>query len=167
MKTGKLALGVGALAIALAAVAGGIALADSHRNAHEHEHGTEARLTLDHGKKWGTDAPLREGMSRIRGIVEPQLDAVHERKLTRAQYRQMAHDIEAEVAYIVGNCKLDPQADAVLHVIVAGLGEGIEALADDSSGGRPEAGVAKVVAALDDYGTYFDHPGWQPIRTGH
>lgn len=166
MRTGKLALSAGVLAVALA-TSGGTALAEEHRHAGGYEHDAAARLALDHGKKWGTDAPLREGMSRIRGIVEPQLDAVHERKLTQAQYRQMARDIEGEIAYIVDNCKLDPRADAVLHSVIAELGEGVEALANGSDEHRPEAGVARVVRALDDYGTYFDHPGWKPIRSGH
>lgn len=166
MKTGKLAFGAGVLTVALAS-SGGTTLAEEPRHAGRHEHDTVARLALDHGKKWDTDAPLREGMSRIRGIVEPQLDAVHERKLTRAQYRQMARDIEGEIAYIVDNCKLDPRADAVLHSVIAELGEGVEALANESNEHRPEAGVARVVRALDDYGTYFDHPGWKPIRSGH
>jgi len=166
MKTGKLALGAGVLAVALA-TSGGTAFAEEHRHAGGHEHDAAAWLALDHGRKWDTDASLREGMSRIRGIVEPRLDAVNERKLTHAQYRQMARGIEGEIAYIVDNCKLDPRADAVLHSVIAELGEGVEALANESDEHRPEAGVARIVRTLDDYGTYFDHPGWKPIRSGH
>lgn len=30
-------------------------------------------------------------------------------------------------------------------------------------GGDPEAGAVKVVEALDAYGDYFEHPGWQKL----
>jgi hypothetical protein len=136
-------------------------------DAHGHDHGALPKLTLNKGKQWSTDAPLREGMTKIRGIVEPQLKQVHAGKMDAAGYARTAADIEAQVGYIVGNCKLDPDADAVLHLIIAEVGEGIDAMRAKDGGARAEQGMVKVVAALNSYGKYFDHPGWKSIRTGH
>src|SRR5689334_18104125 len=81
-----------------------------------HDHGAAAphKLTLNQGRKWATDEPLRAGMGRIRGLVAPQLRAAHGGKLTPAQYRELATQVESEVGGIVANCKLEPKADAML-----------------------------------------------------
>ncbi|MGE5128326.1 MAG: hypothetical protein ACM3IK_01745 [Sphingomonadaceae bacterium] len=151
-----------ALLGALALVPAATTLADTH----PHEHDATPRLSLDHGRQWATDAPLRQGMTRIRGIVEPQLGQVLAGSLDGAAYARMASDIEAQLAYIVGNCKLAPDADAVLHAIIAQIGEGIAAMQADG-GTHGQQGVANVVVALNDYGEYFAHPGWQPVRGEH
>jgi hypothetical protein len=79
-------------------------------------------MTLNQGRKWATDEPLRAGMGRIRGLVEPQLGAAHAGKLTPAQYRELATQVENEVGGIVANCKLEPKADAMLHLVIADIG---------------------------------------------
>lgn len=150
--------------LALGAATAGPAFA---ADAHSHGHGALPNLTLNKGKQWGTDAPLREGMTKIRGIVEPQLKQVHAGKMDAAGYARTATDVEAQVGDIVENCKLDPDADAVLHVIIAELGEGIDAMKAKGDDARAEEGMVKVVTALNNYGKYFNHPGWKSIRTGH
>jgi hypothetical protein len=45
--------------------------------AHDHNAAALHEATLDQGRKWATDAPLRDGMDRIRARVEPQLAAAH------------------------------------------------------------------------------------------
>ena len=154
--------------LAAAIVSGALALVPAAARAevqqHDHGHGTAPQLTLDHGKRWATDAPLREGMTRIRAVVEPRLEQVHAGGIDRATYSQMAGAIEAQLAYIVGNCKLEPEADAVLHVIIGGVGEGVDAM---KSGAHAAQGAQQIVAALDNYGRYFEHPGWKPILAGH
>jgi hypothetical protein len=110
---------------------------------------------------------LRNGMNRIRGLVEPQLGAAHAGKLTAAQYRELATQVESEVGTIVANCKLEPRADAMLHLVIADLGEGTDAMAGRNAKLRPAQGLAKVALALNEYGGHFDHPGFQPIRNIH
>ncbi len=63
---------------------------------HDHHTAAPHKLTLNQGQKWATDAPLRTGMSRIRGLVEPQLDAAHAGKLTPAQYRELDRQGKAD-----------------------------------------------------------------------
>ena len=53
----------------------GPALAADH--AHEHEGHGAATPVLNHGQKWPTDAPLRQGMASIRSALLPQLPAIH------------------------------------------------------------------------------------------
>jgi hypothetical protein len=63
---------------------------------------------------------------------------------------------------MVANCKLDPEADANLHIILEQILEGAEALQGKEKK-NPRAGANRVVAALNDYGKYFDHPGWKKL----
>ncbi|MBL8287642.1 MAG: hypothetical protein JNL85_06650 [Rubrivivax sp.] len=152
-----------ALIAALPLVAGGAAWAQ----AHSHEAAAPVKLGLDHGRKWATDAPLREGMGRIRALVEPQLAPAHAGKLSPAQYAALAGRVETEVAGIVANCKLKPEADAVLHVVIGEIGAGTEAMAGKNAAQRPALGLVQVAKAVNDYAGHFDHPGFKPIRNVH
>jgi hypothetical protein len=71
--------------------------------------------------------------------------------------------VTTQVAFIVANCKLAPAADAVLHVIVADLVAGADAMEGKVKGTAPRAGFVNVVQALDTYAKYFDHPNWQVL----
>jgi hypothetical protein len=150
---------------ALAAALSGPVLAQTA--AHGHDPALPQQLTLDQGRKWTTDAPLRQGMDRIRGMVEPALEAAHEGRLGTAKYPPLAKRIEAEVGGIVANCKLEPKADAVLHLVIADLLAGTDAMAGKNAKVRPAEGLVKVVHALNAYGSHFDHPGFKPIRETH
>ncbi len=135
--------------------------------AHEHESAMPARLALNQGRKWGTDEALRAGMERIRKLVEPKIDAAHRGKLTPAQYAALAGQIETEVGGIVANCKLEPKADAMLHLVIGELGAGTDALAGKKPKQRPEQGLVQVATAVNHYGKYFDHPSFKPLNVGH
>ncbi len=135
--------------------------------AHDHAAAAPHNLALNQGRKWATDEPLRAGMGRIRGVVEPQLGAAHAGKLTPAQYREVATKIEAEVGGIVANCKLEPKADAMLHLVIADIGAGTGTMAGKDSKSRPALGLVRVAQAVNQYGSHFDHPGFTPIRNLH
>jgi hypothetical protein len=132
--------------------------------AHSHDAATPHQLTLNQGQKWGTDEALRNGMARIRGLVEPRLGDAHAGKLTAAQYRELATQVETEVGGIVANCKLEPHADAMLHLVIADLGEGTDAMGGKTAKLPPAKGLVKVALAVNEYGSHFDHPGFKPIR---
>lgn len=102
--------------------------------------------SLNQGQLWPTDAPLRQGMSAIRDALEgpAQGDA------------DLAGAIEAQLEYIVANCRLPEDADAQLHLVLARLYEATDRLrAGDGVAGRAEA-----AEALGAYAAAFDHPGW-------
>ena len=134
---------------------------------HDHSAATPHKLTLNQGRKWATDEPLRVGMGRIRGLVEPQLGAAHAGKLTPGQYREVATQVETEVGGIVANCRLEPKADAMLHLVIADIGTGTDTMAGKDAKTRPALGLVKVAQAVNQYGSHFDHPGFKPIRSIH
>ena len=166
MKTpNRTSLTAAVAAVAMAAALSAPALAQTAT----HDHGAAAphKLTLNQGRKWTTDEPLRAGMGRIRGLVEPQLGAAHAGKLTSAQYRELATQVETEVGGIVANCKLEPKADGMLHLVIADIGAGTDAMAGKDAQTRPALGLVKVAQAVNQYGSHFDHPGFKPIRNVH
>ena len=153
--------------IAIAAAAMVLALgrpALSQTAAHDHGAAAPHELTLNQGRKWATDAPLRAGMARIRGLVEPRIGAAHAGKLTPVQYRELATQVETEVGGIVANCKLEPKADAMLHLVIADIGAGTDSMAGKNAAAAPAAGLMQVARAVNRYGSHFDDPGFTPIR---
>jgi hypothetical protein len=127
-----------------------------HQHAHEHQHepSTKSALTLNQGKKWETDAPLREGMASIRRIAGSAAE-----KPTPEANQRAAKQMNDEIQKIFKNCKLNAKADAMLHLILADLMGSIASL-NDPKGASGES-YAKIGKALDHYGQYFDHPGWE------
>ena len=120
---------------------------------HDHGHAAgEAKLVLNQGKKWPTDAPLRQGMENIRAALGGGM-----------KYGALAKKVNAEVAGIVQNCKLPPEADAQLHIVVAELIAGAEAMEGKEKGVARRDGAVRVIKALNAYGEYFDHAGWNRL----
>jgi len=129
-----------------------------HDHAHEHEAHATAGLTLNDGARWATDEPLRIGMQRIRDAAAPAIDAgAH--SLSADAARVLAAAVREQVNFLVANCKLEPKADAVLHVLIAELLGGAEALERDP---HAEGGLPRIERALLQYPEYFEHAGWTP-----
>lgn len=133
--------------------------------AHSHDAPSAHKIALNQGQKWSTDEALRAGMGRIRSLVEPQLSAAQAGKLTPTQYRELATQVETEVGAIVANCKLEPKADAMLHLVIADITTGTGTMAGKEAHARPALGLVKVAEAVNAYGSHFDHPGFKPIRS--
>lgn len=146
--------------LAAALIATMSASAFASENAHSHDGHQVVKLSLNKGQKWQTDEPLRQGMGNMRSAVAQSLPLIHGGKLDAHGYQALATKLEGEIAYVVTNCKLDKHADEQLHGVLAVLTEGIDAL----RGQAPEDGAVKVVTALNEYGKYFDHPGWKPLE---
>lgn len=151
------------LALALASPLAALAAADAH------DHGKSAphQLELNAGKKWGTDEALRQAMSTIHGSISKTLPAAHSGKASAADYDAFGNAVTAQVSYMVENCKLDPKADAQLHLIVAELMEGAETAQGKQGEKKRAAGVAQVAKAANAYGKHFDHAGWRSIPMPH
>lgn len=130
---------------------------------HDHDHATAAAKPLPAGKRWATDAPLREGMTQVRRAFEPKLRGIHRSTLPTEDYQALAATTEVQIANIVSNCKLEPDADAALHGVLAKMSEGMAAMAGKSAT-KPRDGAILVLAALDEYGRSFNHPGWKPMH---
>lgn len=130
-----------------------------------HQHGSigEAKLVLDHGRKWQTDAPLRQGMENIRAALAAEREAIHAGKAGAERYDALAGKVAGEVTYIVQNCKLPEDADAQLHLVIAEILEGTEAMQGKAPGVTRRAGAERVANTLDRYASFFDHPGWEKL----
>jgi hypothetical protein len=131
----------------------------------EHGHGQHgmSELALNDGMRWATDAPLRQGLERIRDGVAPIVAASTARPLTMDEATALSSAIKDQVQFLVENCKLEPRADAALHVLLNDFLQGADALAADPAS---KAGLEYVVNALNLYPQYFDHHGWRPLAEG-
>lgn len=134
---------------------------------HDHGDGAAPAIELNAGKKWATDDALRQGMSAIRTLAAKALPDAHAGKLKPAAYDALAKDINSHIAYIVGNCKLDPKADAQLHIVIGELAGGIDTMKGKQPGQARAMGVVNVSQTLNTYGKYFNHPGWRAIKLPH
>ena len=112
----------------------------------------EASLVLDQGRKWQTDAPLREGMAKIRAALEKG-----------AEHGALAGAVKGEVGLIVQNCRLEPAADAQLHLVLIQVMAGAEAMEGKVEGESRHAGGQRIARALNAYGKHFYHPGWRDL----
>ena len=131
---------------------------------HTHGPGTGVHgLTLNAGQKWATDEHLRKAMGKIRDGMNPAIQAIHRGTLAAAKYAALAKLASDEVAYMVANCKLEPEVDAQLHVLIAEILEGADAMAGKSKQVTRRQGAVKVIGALENYGTYFNDPNWKPL----
>lgn len=141
----------------------------SAHSATGHEHGsTETQqLQLNAGKKWGTDAPLRQAMTAIHQSATKILPTAHAGKATVEDYDAFGRAISAQVAFMVESCKLPSDADAQLHLIVAELMAGAETAQGKQGDADRAAGVVKVAQASNAYGKYFNHSGWKSIKLPH
>lgn len=151
------------LALALVATFAAPAFASSHDHAH-HPHGAEAvQLHLNDGKQWQTDTPLREQMDALATTVRSYVPAIHANKMSKADYKALAGKIDSTIAGIVKNCSLQPEADAMLHLVIAKLASASDAMKSGKASAK--AGAAHQAAmALNNYGQFFDHPGWSAIQ---
>lgn len=129
---------------------------DEHA-AHAHDHADAGALTLDGDKRWETDAPLRRGMLEIRVASAMLTPAYGARQLSAAQGQQLGEALRGSVATMIAQCQLAPAADANLHVILGRILAAASALETDP---LSDEGIPAVAAALDDYGHFFNHPGW-------
>ena len=156
------------LAASIISALAGLTGAGNAFAADDHDHGSAAAtLQLNAGSKWETDAPLQQGMLKIRAAIEDKLPAVHGGKFSNAQYQALGGAVEQQITYIVENCKLVPEADAVLHGVIAELVDGVDVVTGKKAVSDRSQGVVHLVRALDNYGTYFAHPGWAPVNAGH
>ncbi len=128
----------------------------------QHQAADHMQLTLDHGRKWATDKPLRDGMVQIRTSMADSLQQIHQGKFSAEQYRSLGTAIQQQVSTIIAQCKLEPRADAMLHIVLADLLAGADAM-QGKGGTEPAAGAERVISALNAYGNYFNHPGWRSL----
>ena len=150
------------LLVAILTATGGLLHAADHQHGSHQDHGP-VRLELNHGSKWPTDAPLRQGMSALHSAFAERLAAIHKGRLSAEDYAVLGTKVETEVGNIVAQCKLEPKADAMLHIVVADLLDAA-AIMRGKPQGKPAAAAHKAVNTLNGYGHHFDHPQWRTLK---
>lgn len=143
-----------------------VAIAQEHNHAHAHHPKESPQLTLNNGNKWEADDNLRQAMSHIRDALSVELHAIHSGKATTAQYQALARKTNDQITFMVKNCKLDQKTDEMLHLVLADIIAGADAMAGKDIG-EARKGAEKIAGALNSYGTYFNHPDWHGIKPTH
>ncbi len=126
---------------------------------HGHD-GHAMELTLNNGQKWQTDEALRTGMTRIHSALGAALPMIHAGRYGAAEFSALGDQVQEQVDYIVANCNLPEEADLQLHVALAQVLDGINAMKETSG---QEQGAVAIVQALNAYGDHFDHAEWKPL----
>ena len=104
----------------------------------------------DNHTPWQPDAPLIEGMSRVRAAVsnlagEPD----------PATVQSQTAEVDAAIDYMFENCSLPTEPDVALHAVLARLMAGSQALQADPSDAAP---VHDMHGAVANYEVLFDDP---------
>ena len=159
----NLMLRLAAIVLTVAAASGQAALAAEEHHHHGESAAAVQKLELNAGKKWATDAALRQSMDDINQAMDKALPLIHKDRFSDADYVALATTINAKVGYAVENCKLEPKADAMLHLVIAELMAGAEIMDGKTSAARHD-GAVRVRQALQSYGKYFQHPNWIVAR---
>lgn len=159
----NLSLPLAALVFAVTLVPGPPALAAEDHH-HHGEHGaTVQKLQLNAGKKWATDAVLRQSMNEINQAMAKSLPLIHKDHFGDSDYVTLATTINQKIGHAIEHCKLDAKTDAMLHLIIAELMAGAEIMEGKAAGARHD-GAVRVKRALESYGRYFQHPNWKVAR---
>lgn len=130
--------------------------AQAETDAHHQHPAATASLQLDHGKKWATDAPLRQGMANLQQAFDAVHVQIHRDRFQDNDYASLATQVQTEVDRIITQCHLSPEADAQLHPILAELIRGAEAMSGKSTQTRRRDGALIAMSALKNFQTYFD-----------
>lgn len=141
---------------------GGYWLRDHLRGDHSHHQQGSAPtyLVLDEGSKWATDEPLRIGMQRIRDMAESSASTGSHRRIASEQAKQLGAGVQEQVVFLINTCRLEPKADAVLHVLISDLLKGAALLEADATA---DEGFVIILHALELYPLYFEHAHWMPV----
>jgi hypothetical protein len=136
---------------------GSAAVASSETHAAHTQRNDAAAPVLAEGERWATDEPLRVSMLKIRAGVEATMPAYQSGALDASQAQSLSATVEQAVTYMIQNCKLEPEPDAALHVLIGRMLAASEAMKKDPAS---PAGWPELSAILHDYAATFDHPGW-------
>lgn len=141
------------LSIALVAALGAAA---PQALAQSQTHHASAAASTAPERRYATDATLRQQMREIRGEVEAL--GQYERDPAKPEVAaRRAGQIIGHVNTIVVNCKLPPDADEALHLIIGPLLQHAAALQADPK--RLDA-IPPMREALAKYASQFDDPGF-------
>jgi hypothetical protein len=116
-----------------------------------HGHALHADTAPPEDEPWPTDEALRAGMSRIEASLAQATTAG--RALGREDTAELVRAVQGNAAFIIEHCKLPAAPDRALHAL---LGRMIAAANQLNENASPDAAIAQLVSALNDYHLRFD-----------
>lgn len=122
----------------------------------QHGHDAAAPPVPPTGQRWTTDAPLQDGMGRIRQAVT-MLEHLEMGHVDSKQAPALADQIRSAINYMIANCKLAPDADATLHGLLVKFIAGADAV---RTGPVTLDELKPMQEALAQYPMQFDDPTW-------
>ncbi len=126
-------------------------------SAQQHAHPTSAAAaSATPAQRYVTDATLRQQMREIHGAVAT-LERGQGDQASPQQTTRLADQVTGNVNTIIVNCKLPPDADAALHLIIGPLLRDASALKANPARRGAVAGMRE---ALQQYARQFDDPGF-------
>lgn len=126
----------------------------------KHHNSSHEVLQLDSGQKWTIDKSLHIGMTRIKTSIEKNISEIHHKTFKNKQYVELSHEVTTHLGYLFEHCKLPSDADAQLHILLAGIMQGAEQMKSDD---KQRQGAIKIIKALQTYPTYFNDTNWVPL----
>lgn len=147
--------------IVVLGLSAGIGMAAAETASHQGHQASELTLTLNAGAKWQGDGNMIKGMNGIRNAMAARLAGIRDETLPTDEYKALASEVQAEVDYMVSNCKLAPQVDEQFHLV---LGQVLDGVTELQTGADPRGGADRIVVALNAYGDHFAHPDWLPLE---
>lgn len=126
------------------------------QHAHEHSGHDSAEQTAIPAQRWATDAPLREGMSRVHEALKV-LQHYPMGHVSEAMALDRVQQIKDAGAYMFANCKLPTKPDQALHGMLVPLLAAAQKLEKDPS---DMSQVQAMRDAIANYPRYFDDPDW-------
>lgn len=139
-----------------------------HQHAHDTTNASKQQALVKPAKKWETDAALRQGMNGIRHALIASQTAIHQDRLSSAEYRKLAESVEKELGHIVKNCKLAPEADAALHdTVLLDLIRSSELMRTSNDKSIQRHNAMQILNSLRIYGEHFNHAGWEMTTHSH
>lgn len=122
---------------------------------HKGHHQPQAATQVKSDKKFVADDNLKSRMGAVLDAVKA-LEAAGVNKNKNDSVIEAGKKIEATVNDIFKTCKLEPDADAAIHPILADLLKG----ASFFKKGNAKEGHEKIHKALLKYEETFEHAGW-------
>lgn len=174
MQTHAVAVRITALALACAGIVAGCSQPDGQSlpksrsvetpeaaHAHANGHDQAAAPVLAVGQRWATNASLRAAMNRIRESVAMRLPAYHQDDLQAAEADALAAEVKRDIQSMIANCRLAPEPDAALHVLIGRMMGALDALHANPASTH---GMPQLVSVVNDYQSMFEHAGYLPLR---
>jgi len=122
---------------------------------------TPIESSLEQGKKWETDAVVRQGMENIRQVMLAQQTRISKAELNTQDYRQLAETIEQHLALLMQNRKISKGAEKAFHLVVmVDLTQNLNLMRTGATVPLQRVGALGVLQSLRLYGEFFQHPGW-------